>query len=66
VKKFFVREEFFPHLTRGQAEIFYFRESEESLFSLTDLYKCMKNDTMHVCEIYGTHCEIFKYNAIFS
>ena len=27
---------------------------------MTDLYKCMKNETMHVhvCEIYGTRCEI--------
>jgi hypothetical protein len=66
VKNCFVMQNFFLHLTGGQADIFHFRESEESLFSLTDLYKCMKNETIHVCEIYGTRCEIFKYNAIFS
>jgi hypothetical protein len=43
-KNCFIRQKFFLHLTGGQAEIFYFRECEESLFSLTDLYKCMKNE----------------------
>ena len=47
-EKLFRQAKILSSSDQGTGRIFYFRESEENLFSLTDLYKCMKKETMYV------------------